>query len=220
MRNIKLSPTRNNKIQSISYDNSNYFYYSTQKIANPSKENLNYDSAAIKEDRLKDFANIAFKHYKTIPKIIEFILKEVKEDNEYCDVVKLSKLHKAINSVILSSVSYNYELIDNFSINGANQLNDNNSVFIQFINKTILININNIYIQKNKICSNEAKLYQQVIFDYFKDILLNQSKSLSHYLGNGYNFVFKDSTDLRKHKTRIEYLIKLCKNDLKTNKFF
>ncbi|NHZ85276.1 MAG: hypothetical protein GWP19_05280 [Planctomycetia bacterium] len=214
LRNIKLTPARTNKIKKFNIQFNTYFYYFEGECQEPVIDHLNAELPEIAQDELLELAHIACKKDTVIPKILENILINVKNNVTIRNFIELSALFKALKNVLLYKT---VPLDSNFEYNGHfnnNSGDDYNSYIFQELYENIIFVVKNKYIDSGKIDEHVAGYYNSVLKEYFKDIIFaNDRNTLPHYLNNGFdNSIIKDHYP--QHKTRIEYLVKLCKNKL------
>jgi len=214
LRNIKLAPDRNSKIKTFNDQSKTYFYYFEGECQEPFIDHLQAELPEIEIENLVDITRVALLQDTVIPKILEYILIYIKKDNTCRDFVEISSLFKALKKVLL----YQTVPIDNvFQHNGySNNHNgeEYNSIIYRELEDYIVLTVKDKYQNKGKITENEALYYKSVIKEYFNDIVFaHNNNALPHYLNNGHsNFVTEDNSTI--HRTRIEYIIKICKKRL------
>lgn len=214
LRNIKLAPTRNIKIKKFNDQFNTYYYYSEAEYHNSTIDHLKVDLPEIDQDELLEVVFEACKEDTVIPKILECILIYIQKKETCRDLIEISSLFKTLKKVMLyKTVPLESILEGGGYINNHNGYNYRSEIF-QEMELYIDNIINHKYLANNKIINSEAKYYELVLKEYFKDkILAYSSNTLPHYLNNGYNiYITKDNSRL--HKTRIEYLVKICKKRL------
>ena len=214
LRNIKLAPTRNKKIKKFNDQFNTYFYYFDGNCQKPVIDHLNAELPEIAQEELLELVRIACKKDTIIPRILECILINVKKNSTSRNFIEISSLFKVLKKVMLYKT---VPLDSNFEHNGYfNNHNgdDYNSKIFQELDESIILVVEDKYLNKGKINENTAGYYKSVLNEYFNDIIFaHDSNTLPHYLNNGYSkFITKDNIAL--HKTRIEYLIKVCKKRL------
>ena len=89
-----------------------------------------------------------------------------------------------------------------------------NSTIFKEIDDYITIIIKQKYLSKDKIGDRVASYYKLVLSEYFTDLIHAHNKNtLPQYFKNTHRD-FIPNADFHQHKTRIEYLVKNCKNKL------
>jgi len=213
LRNIRLAPTRNEKIRVLSDQSKTYFYYSERECQEPAIDYLNAELPEIDTEELLELASIICKKYTVIPKILEYILINVRNNNACRDFIPVSSLFKALKQIMLIKT---IPLDSIWGHNGYsnNHTDDYNSKIFHSINEYIVHQVKKIYVNTVKIDEDTASCYKSVLQEYFRDMIFaNDSNPLPHYWNNGYSDYIKNDNFVQ-HKTRIEYLVKLCKNQL------
>lgn len=215
LRNIKLAPTRSNNIKKFNDQFNTYFYYSDGECQAPLIDNLKAELPEIDQDELLELVHIACKKCKIIPMILECILINVQNDNTYRDFIEITSLFKALKKVLLFKTVPLDSIIQHKGYSNDHNGEDYNSKIFQELDKSIILTVKEKYINTGKIDENVANYYQSVLKEYFNDLIFaHNNNTLPHYLNNGYRKFIKNDNFIL-HKTRITYLIQICKKRLK-----
>ena len=149
-----------------------------------------------------------------MPQILEYILINIQKNNTCRDFIRISSLFKTLKKVMLFKTIPLDSIIGHNGYSNNQNGEDYNSKIFDDINKCISLTVKNKYLNKGKINEQEASYYKSILKEYFKDLIFaHDSNALPHYLNNGYSdLITNDNFAL--HKNRIQYLIKLCKNNI------
>ena len=139
---------------------------------------------------------------------------DIKSNPACRDFIELSCLFKTLKSILLfktTSIDSVFEQVEHNN-NGHNGYY--NSAIFEEIDDYINFTIKEKYQTPGKIDENVACYYRSVLLEYFKDMVFaHNNNTLPHYFNNT-NRDFIADDDFIQHKTRIEYLVKNCKNKL------
>ena len=216
LRNIKLAPARDNRLKDFNDQFNTYIYCCEEECSKPEIDYLNAELPEIDPDALLDLARNACKKYTMIPKILDYILISVKNENTYRDFIAISSLFKALKEILQPKTIYLDDVIlhNEYSNNhnGHNGIDYSSNIY-QELEDYIILTVKNKYQANDEINENEANYYKLVLKEYFKDMIFANNKTLPHYLNNGHNILTTNDI-FTSHKSKIEYLIKTCKKEL------
>ncbi|NHZ87044.1 MAG: hypothetical protein GWP19_14425 [Planctomycetia bacterium] len=214
LRNIKLAPTRSNNIKKFNIQFNTYYYYFEGDCQEPVIDHLNAELPEIEQNELLEIVRIICKKDTAIPKILECILLNVQKNVTTRNFIEVSSLFKALKNVLLyKTVPIDSTLEYNGYSNNHNRDNYNSKIF-QELYESIILAVQDKYIDSGKINENVASYYRSILKEYFNDIIFaNHNNTLPHYMNNGHSKLIKQE-HLAMHKTRIEYLVKICKKKL------
>ena len=214
LRNIKLAPSRTKTIKKFEDQFTTYFFYSDKEYSEPVLDHLNAELPEIDQDELKELALIATKKETVIPKILENILVNIKKNKACRDFIELSCLFKTLKAILLFKTTSFDNVYEQVEHNNNHHNGFNNSTIFEELDDYINFAIKEKYQSFGKIDENVACYYRSVLSEYFKDMVFaHDNNTLPHYFNNT-NRDFIADDDFTLHKTRIEYLVKNCKNKL------
>ncbi len=214
LRNIKLAPTRDNKVKTFNIQFNTYYYYFDGECQEPVIDHLNAELPEIEQNELIELVRIACKQDTVIPKILVSILINVQKNVSIKDFLEISSLFKAIKYVLLfKTIPIDSDVEYNGYINNESS-DDYNAKIFQELYESIILAVKDKYIDSGKINGNVASYYKSVLKEYFNDIIFaHHNNTLPHYMDNGHGKFIKKA-NLAMHKTRIEYLVKISKKRL------
>ena len=214
LRNIKLAPTRNKNIKKFEDQFNTYLYYCEKEYQEPLLDHLNAELPEIAQEELNELARVAAKNDTIIPKILENILVNIKKNSSCRDFIELSYLFKTIKTVMLYTTSSIDNVYENIEYNNNHNGEYYNSSIFKEMEDYIVLIVKDKYQNNGKINEKVASYYELVLTEYFKDLIhAHNNNTLPHYFNNA-NRDFIADDNFTQHKTRIEYLVKNCKNKL------
>jgi len=214
LRNIKLAPTRDNKINKFDDQSKTYFYYYEGECQVPAIDYLKAELSEIESDELLDLVRIACKKYTIIPKILEYVLMNIQKNDTCRNFIEISSLFKALKNILLFKTVPLDSSFENYGYINKQNGDKYYSKIFQELDKCIILSVKEKYIDTGKIDKDITRYYNSVLKEYFYDIIFaHVNNTLPHYLNNR-NSLPIQIDNFAKHRSRISYLIKICKKRL------
>jgi hypothetical protein len=152
-----------------------------------------------------------------VPELVERILSGLSQSQEYRLFVSRVKLFRCLRAVTAFKIVFMDQ--DQY------YAQDGNGSMIPYESDQTLVLKNlltflegalkKIYSDKCKLTSLETKTYREILRTYFSDLLNGQLESLPKYLNRSCAAALVGKS-YAKHKNRLEYLIKLGKQKLRS----
>jgi len=217
-RNLGLVPKRDEAVKLTSYGDIQYFYYWNKTNTctfpddlNPSKSQIDWDSA----NRILQTSD---EDIGSFPEIVREFLVELANEMDFRHFIERSELFKLLNHIMgMKTVSFeqdHYHSDPDQHNNGAISESDQ-ARCLELVNAIIHSEIETKYVSKSKISTDEGRIYSDILTRYFDDLIMDgfagklpEYKAVSIYHDLGPEM-------WKMHRGRLEYLIKLGREQLK-----
>ncbi len=217
-RNLGLVPKRDEAVKLNSYGDHQYFYYwnkpnlcSFPDDLNPCKSQIDWDSAI-------RMLQTSHKDIGSFPGIVREFLVELAKEMDFRHFIEKSELFKLLNHIMgMKTVSFeqdNYPSDHDLSNNAAISESDQTRC-LELVNAIIHSEIEAKYVSKSKISSDESTIYSDILTRYFSDLIMDgfAGKLPEYQAASLYHDLAPDMWKM--HRGRLEYLIKLGREQLK-----
>ena len=216
-RNIQLAPIRNLNIGVFSDFHKTYFYHKDSPDNLRIPEALKPELPEIENKVLEIWLIEVLKKSSKVPMIIEEILSGLKNQNEFREFVSRKKIFKCLKAVSgVTIVPFNENVQKVYLVESKIDLSEDILSAVKNLKFFFHSVLNETYFNKGKVSDKEFKIYQEILDLYFGDLLNDGiTEMLPYYMNHEPDKCWlKDNWQI--HKNRLEYLIKLGKQYLKS----
>ncbi len=217
-RNLGLVPKRDEHVKLVDHGDKQFFFYWDRMEAFQFPEHFNPDKPAIDWEDAKRLVEDAKVQTKSFPQIVRSVLIALAGKDEIRHFIGRRELFKLVHHTIgMRTVSLDAEENRVYNTHeghyGITELDQ--AKFLTMVVERIHIEIESRYVRKNKIGEQEAPLYMRILKPYFQDLIMDGfSGKLPEYRKNT-EFGQFSNVSWKVHRGRLEYLIKLGREQLK-----
>ena len=217
-RNLNLVPKRLSEIKSHDELSESYFYYTEPGETIVFPENLCPECPTMKDDALYSEIARRMSGASYITGVIREFLRDLRQQDDVQQFVSKLRLFRAIrnyDSVTLVPISSDMSIADLSTISPESTLFPEIKDLLEQIKPILLDNIQETYTNRAKICEQTSQAYFEILKGYFTDFLQDgKPRKLPDYF-RGTHLIHDSDQAYRRHRGRIEYLIKITKQDLR-----
>lgn len=215
-RNLQLAPERNDHIGVFEDLHRLYFYYRDPSVTLNVPSDLQPQRPEVEFAVLENWLQNVVHRTNKVPELMEQILSDLSQSREYRLFVSRVKLFRCLRSVTAFKIVFIDQ--DQYYAHEGN----GGMVSPEWDPTLVLGNLlrflegalKRIYLDKAKLTSLETTTYREILRTYFSDLLNGHLESLPKYLNRSCAAALMGD-NFAKHKNRLEYLIKLGKQELR-----
>jgi len=217
-RNLGLVPKRDDQVKLVEYEDQQYCFFWDKEQSFKFPESLNPGKPQIEWDIARQ--QLEASEYKTmsVPKIVRDFLSRLSQEDDYRHFIARSELFKLLNhtlgmkTISIDTGEYPTPNIhaDHFAITESDQ-----GKYLKIVEDGMRSEIEKKYVSNAKIGEGDALIYSTILNKYFQDLIMDgfAGKLPEYRLNSNFNDI---SDELWKvHRGRLEYLIKLGREQLK-----
>lgn len=216
-RNLQLAPKRNANIGVFKDFDRLHYYYKPAALNREIPSGLRPELNEIPDEKLEQRFLHALKLTKKTPEVVEVVLKNLSEEDEYRLFVSRKKLFQALKAVWGFDVvpMNDFQFAGDLNVDLQQTLSKNQEGILGELIVYLNDVVNKTYMEKQKATSEETAAYESILEAYFLDLLsCGSPQKLPYYIDH----CSKDG-ELKKnwnlHKNRLEYMIKLGKKHMR-----